>query len=231
MKTWAQMTTQEKAARILPLLDAGETYKDIARRLNAPSRNAVSGIIYRLREAGGLPNNQSLAPSSKQAKAGGAAPALNAPPATVPEAKTNVEACEVAPRKGRAKARADAPDGAELASRLDAGRTASATSEKMDVTSPGGENPALRSEIARFINRYGVRRFERGAITDIIYLQNYMAPKGFSVTLAPGPQGSFVVTGKGPVRRLTRSEFFAFVDRHRIADGLEPFRLRQERAA
>lgn len=131
---WPTMTRADRAEKVLQLYRDGKTYREMMEALGAPSRNSIAGVLNRLRAAGKLNDTrrttEKAKPKPKKAR-------------TSSHAKASVEACEVARHDGRAEALADAPDGVELASRLDAGRTASATSERMDVTVVGDESGTL----------------------------------------------------------------------------------------
>ena len=68
-----------------------------------------------------------------------------------------------------------------------------------------------------------VRRFERGASTDITAIQFYMAGHGYTIGLAPGASTYKVSNGDGRPKIVKHRELFDLVDTCRRKDGLQPF--------
>lgn len=204
-KPWTALSPAEKREAVLPLVEAGKTYTEIAQALAAPSRNSVSSVVFEMRKAGILP------PATR----------TNAKTIAVKTSRKRGGILGGKPSKAMrdAYARRNDPEG-----RSGTARKAPSADSGGDAKASSGVKPAARTfpDVASFVAAHGVRRFERGAVTDLVYLQNYLTAKGYTAAMRKGG-GLFTITGKGATRRLTRTEFFAFVDEFRIADGLEPF--------
>ncbi len=74
-----------------------------------------------------------------------------------------------------------------------------------------------------FIAKKGVRRFEPGACTDLIFVNEYLRPHGYQISAY---QNRFQIKSeRGRPRATDRDGLFRFVDKLRVADGLEPISI------
>lgn len=74
-----------------------------------------------------------------------------------------------------------------------------------------------------WIAQNGVRRFERGDMTDYYHLTNWLRERGYHLSQVSAKY--FLRDGQGRPRKMTWDKVIAIVDNLRRAEGLQPIRI------
>lgn len=199
-RPWSDLTPTERAAAVKQLTLDGFVYGEIMERLGAPSRSAISGVIFRLRERGELPPAGSVimkAPNAKKARTVDGT--TKRPPVKI-DAFPN--------RPGRPP-------------KVGAARPATAQLFVFPSSAPPKVTAAM---VEAYVAANGVRRFETGISGDLDALRGYLSRHGYDVAFIQRGKHPYQIRGNlGRPRNVDRSGLFAFVDELRIAEGKEPF--------
>ena len=196
---WTDLTPEEKGAAVMPRLAAGQNYVQIAEALGAPSRNSIAGVVNRLRASGKL----KIARTRRSTGSDAGIPAkIKAKRAAAKPRKKPTRPLKPLPPKPTAPV----------------------------ITLPASASPQVTSAmIAAYIAAHGIRRFERGASSDLVHLKNFAAERGFEVLFTQRGTTPYVIKGgRGRPRSVSRAGLFAFFDEMRIAEGFEPFLPRKD---
>ena len=250
---WRTLPKDERDRLVKAFCAAGLTASMIAARFDNASRNAIVGVVHRLKVKGGLVR---LAGGRvKSQKRRDREPVAKGQPWSAMSAREKEEACAAGRKDGltysqiaerhdtetanigkvvkRAAAAGlfKAPEIVQRPAPMTPPRPAPnrsahpSTAAVIALPSALGSRRATSAMVDAWLAKNGgPRRFEPRASTDILSIRSYLLPKGYDVVFLQREGGVYTVTKPGPGRpaKLDREQFLAFVDKLRLADGLEP---------
>jgi hypothetical protein len=198
---WRTLPTAERDRLVADIYLAGVAASKIAALFDHASRSAVCGVIHRLQAKGVI---------------------------------VSADRAQVKKRRGRAAAKQAGVQTFPTPKPRNTTTPSPASAAVIALPSAHGSHRATSAMVEAWLAKNGgPRRFEAGASTDVLSIRAYLLPKGFDVVFLQREGGVYTVTKPGPGRpaKLDREQFFAFVDKLRLADGLTPFLPQLERTS
>lgn len=246
---WKTLATSERYRLVKALCAAGLSASRIAARFDGATRNAVVGVIHRLkakgeivRLVGGQAKSQKRRERQPAGRAWSAMTAREKDEAVAAGRKEGLTCSQIAERHatktwsvtgvlrrvkagGHVDPARSTPTHAPHQRQASPSRTARpSTAAVIALPSAHGSRQTTSAMIDAWLAKDGgPRRFEAGATADLDALRRYVEPRGYTIGFSQKGRGTYTINGgRGRPKTVDRKGLFAFVDELRRADGLEP---------